>query len=117
MQVPQHEMDSRFEKLLPIAMRLELIKGINHCTLINDSYNSDVSSFAIAIDFLIQQNQHENKTVILSDILQSGRDNELYDEVAELLRQKKIKRLIGIGDTISRNKKYFVRIEIYIQPF
>ena len=107
LQVPQHEMDSRFEKLLPIAMRLELIKGINHCTLINDSYNSDVSSFAIAIDFLIQQNQHENKTVILSDILQSGRDNELYDEVAELLRQKKIKRLIGIGDTISRNKKIF----------
>lgn len=107
LQVPQKEMNSRFEKLLPVAMRLELIKGINHCTLINDSYNSDVSSFSIALDFLIQQNQHENKTVILSDILQSGRDNELYDEVAELLKQKKIKRLIGIGETISRNKKVF----------
>lgn len=107
LQVPASEMNSRFEKLQPIAMRLELIKGINHCTLINDSYNSDVSSFAIAVDFLLQQNQHENKTIILSDILQSGRDNELYDEVADLLKQKKIRRLIGIGDTISRNKKVF----------
>nr|MBP6315395.1 bifunctional UDP-N-acetylmuramoyl-tripeptide:D-alanyl-D-alanine ligase/alanine racemase [Chitinophagaceae bacterium] len=105
--VPQKEMNQRFEKLHPVAMRLELIKGINHCTLINDSYNSDVSSFSIALDFLIQQNQHDTKTVILSDILQSGRDNELYDEVAELLKQKKIKRLIGIGETISRNKKIF----------
>ena len=105
--VSQKEMNQRFEKLHPVAMRLELIKGINHCTLINDSYNSDVSSFSIALDFLIQQNQHDTKTVILSDILQSGRDNELYDEVAELLKQKKIKRLIGIGETISRNKKIF----------
>lgn len=107
LQIPATEMNARFEKLHPVAMRLELIKGINQCTIINDSYNSDVSSFSIALDFLIQQNQHENKTIILSDILQSGRDNELYDEVAELLRQKKIKRLIGIGETISRNKKVF----------
>jgi alanine racemase len=88
-------------------MRLELIKGINNCTIINDSYNSDVSSFIIALDFLAQQTQHDDKTVILSDILQSGRDNELYDEVAELLKQKKIKRLIGIGDSIYRNKSVF----------
>ncbi len=107
LQIPVKDISNRFEKLVPVAMRLELIKGINHCTLINDSYNSDVSSFTVAVDFLIQQNQHENKTIILSDILQSGRDNELYDEVADLLKQKKIKRLIGIGETISRNKKVF----------
>jgi alanine racemase len=97
----------RMQKLAHIAMRLELIKGINNCTVINDSYNSDVSSFIIALDFLAQQTQHDDKTVILSDILQSGRDNELYDEVAELLKQKKIKRLIGIGDSIYRNKSVF----------
>lgn len=97
----------RMTKLSAVAMRLELLDGINNCTLINDSYNSDVSSFAIALDFLIQQNQHEHKTVILSDIFQSGRDNELYDEVAALLKEKKINRLIGIGDSISRNKSIF----------
>lgn len=105
--VEKDKIQKRFNTLQPIAMRLELINGINHCTIINDSYNSDVSSFTIALDMLLQQNQHENKTVILSDILQSGRDNDLYDEVAELLKQKKIKRFIGIGDTISRNKQVF----------
>lgn len=107
LKIPQEIIEQRMQKLVHIAMRLELIKGINNCTIINDSYNSDVSSFSIALDFLAQQNQHEDKTVILSDILQSGRDNELYDEVAELLKQKKIKRLIGIGDSIYRNKSVF----------
>jgi alanine racemase len=97
----------RISKLTYIAMRLELMKGINNCTLINDSYNSDVSSFTIALDFLLQQNQHEEKTVILSDIFQSGRENELYDEVAYLLKQKKIQKFIGIGETLTRNKAIF----------
>jgi len=105
--IPQEEIESRMLKLTHVAMRLELLKGSNNCTLINDSYNSDVSSFSIALDFLSQQNQHEHKTVILSDILESGRDNDLYDEVADLLHQKKINRLIGIGETISRNKNIF----------
>ncbi len=105
--IEQHEIQSRMTKLTHIAMRLELIKGLNNCTLINDSYNSDVSSFSIALDLLVQQNQHENKTVILSDILQSGRENELYVEVADLLKQKKINRFIGIGDTLIRNKSIF----------
>jgi alanine racemase len=107
LKVPQEIIAQRMLKLAHIAMRLELITGINNCTLINDSYNSDVNSFSIALDFLSQQNQHENKTVILSDILQSGRDNDLYDEVAALLKQKKIRRLIGIGESMYRNKNVF----------
>lgn len=107
LKIPQEIIVQRMLKLQHIAMRLELMTGIHNCTIINDSYNSDVSSFNIALDFLSQQNQHESKTVILSDILQSGRDNELYDEVAALLKQKKIKRLIGIGDSIFRNKSVF----------
>ncbi len=105
--VGQKLIQQRISKLNYIAMRLELMKGINNCTLINDSYNSDVSSFTIALDFLLQQNQHEEKTVILSDIFQSGRENELYDEVADLLKQKKIQKFIGIGDTLTRNKAIF----------
>ena len=52
-------------------MRLELKKGINHCTIINDSYSADLSSLEIALNFLDQQNGSEKKTVILSDFLQS----------------------------------------------
>lgn len=98
----------RMPLLTPIAMRLEVLEGINNCTIINDSYNSDVNSLAIALDFLNQQAQQRDKTVILSDILQSGKsDLYLYGKIAELLRQKDVKRLIGIGPAISKQSEQF----------
>ncbi len=103
------------KSLSPVAMRLELLKGINQCTLINDSYNSDISSLTIALDFLNQQNQHRLKTLILSDILQSGRDEtELYSEVSAIIRKKGISRFIGIGDALYRQKNLFGRGVFYL---
>jgi len=103
----------RMLKLSPIAMRLELKEGIYNCSIINDSYNSDVNSLKIALDFLNQQNQHRKNTLILSDILQSGRNEiDLYSEIAELLEKKGILRLIGIGPSISRQADKF-KIEKY----
>ena len=94
--------------LNPVAMRLELKEGINHCSIINDSYNSDLNSLSIALDFINQQKQHKKKTLILSDILQSGRSEpDLYREVAEMLEKKNINRIIGIGKAISRQRNSF----------
>jgi len=99
---------SRMANLSSVALRLELKEGINNCSIINDSYNSDINSLSIAIDFLNQQKQHRKKTIILSDILQSGRnEDELYGEVASLLSDKKIDKLIGIGKAIGRQKDKF----------
>ncbi|MBK8586765.1 MAG: bifunctional UDP-N-acetylmuramoyl-tripeptide:D-alanyl-D-alanine ligase/alanine racemase [Bacteroidetes bacterium] len=98
----------RMHMLSPVAMRLEMKTGINNCSVINDSYNSDIGSLTIALDFLNQQKQHENKTLILSDILQSGKNEEaLYKEVGDLLKAKGITSLIGIGPAISRQENYF----------
>jgi alanine racemase len=98
----------RFSSLAPIAMRLELKAGINHCTIVNDSYNSDINSLSIAIDFLNQQANQKKRTVILSDILQSGMNEEdLYGRIAEILNNKNIDRLIGIGPAISRQLDQF----------
>ncbi|HEY0030966.1 MAG TPA: bifunctional UDP-N-acetylmuramoyl-tripeptide:D-alanyl-D-alanine ligase/alanine racemase [Bacteroidia bacterium] len=98
----------RMRFLSPVAMRLELKEGINNCSIINDSYNSDLGSLAIALDFLNQQKQHPKKTLILSDILQSGQSDEtLYKEVAELIHKKGISRLIGIGEGISSQAQRF----------
>jgi alanine racemase len=98
----------RMADLPSIAMRLEMKKGINHCTLINDSYNSDLGSLDIALNTLNHQMQHKRKTVILSDILQSGRDeNDLYEEVADRLQRNRIDRLIGIGEAIWENQDCF----------
>ena len=92
----------RMEYLAPVAMRLELKQGVNNCSVINDSYNSDLQSISIALDFLQQQHQHPKRTLILSDILQTGRtDEELYTEVAQVISDRKVNRLIGIGQAIS----------------
>lgn len=107
----QAVIQQRMDQLGNIAMRLELKQGINNCSIINDSYNSDLGSLTIALDFLQQQHQHPTLTVILSDILQSGKsDATLYEEVASLLQQKGINKLIGIGKNIGREKKSFQQI-------
>ncbi len=99
---------TRMLNLIPVAMRLEMKEGINNCLIINDSYNSDLGSLTIALDFLNQQKQHIKKTIILSDILQSGKEETiLYKEVAQLLETKGIHRLIGIGKSIERQSHYF----------
>ncbi|MBE0639865.1 MAG: bifunctional UDP-N-acetylmuramoyl-tripeptide:D-alanyl-D-alanine ligase/alanine racemase [Bacteroidales bacterium] len=106
--INQEIITERMLLLVPIAMRLELIEGINNCTVINDSYNSDVISLGIALDFLSQHAGQKQKTVILSDVLQSGRSEiYLYGKIAEMLRQKQVKRLIGIGPAISRQAEQF----------
>lgn len=102
----------RMQRLAPVAMRLELKEGINHCSVINDSYNSDINSLAIALDFMNQQKQHRKKTVILSDILQSGLNNAyLYQLVHKLLKEKEVNRLIGIGPAISGQQAQFHDME------
>lgn len=104
----------RMEMLSPVAMRLEMKDGINNCSIINDSYNSDLGSLNIALDFLMQQRHRQNRTLILSDILQSGKNEEsLYREVAALVKQKNITRLIGIGNSISRQAELFDTEKIF----
>ncbi|MFT4023847.1 MAG: bifunctional UDP-N-acetylmuramoyl-tripeptide:D-alanyl-D-alanine ligase/alanine racemase [Flavihumibacter sp.] len=93
-----HSLNERIRQLRPVAMRLELKEGINNCSVINDSYSTDLSSLDIALDFLFRQQQHVRKTVILSDIPQSGlAPGELYGQVADLLQHYQVNRLIAIG--------------------
>ena len=102
-------------------MRLELKKGINHCNIINDSYSADLSSLEIALNFLNQQNAGSQKTVILSDFLQSGlKDEELYTSVLESLKKHNVNRLIGIGEKITKalspltiHAGYPIKVELY----
>ncbi len=92
----------RCKQLIPVAMRMDIRQGVNNCTIINDAYTTDLNSLEIALDVLTHQKQHQKTTVILSDIYQSGISNPvLYKSVNELLLNKKIDRLIGIGANIS----------------
>jgi len=99
-----------FGHLQPIAMRLEMKEGINNCLLINDYYNSDINSLQIALAFLNNHAKipYSRKTVILSDIQQSGiSDKQLYQDVARLLELNKVNHLIGIGPGIRKKAELF----------
>ena len=100
----------RFEKLDPVAMRMDVNKGINNNILINDTYNSDINSLSIALDFMTRRSTDNSfrRVLILSDILQSGMlPAALYREVAELVSQKQVHHIIGIGQNLVSHSNLF----------
>lgn len=104
------EIAKGMQSLEPLAMRLEVTQGINNCTIINDTYNSDVNSLDIALDFMNRRaaETSNRKIVILSDILQSGMESEmLYSKVAEMVNSRKPQLFIGVGKEIGKNSDYF----------
>lgn len=104
----------RMPMLEPVAMRLEVKEGQHGCTLINDSYNSDINSLDIALDFMNRRpdQQKRARTLILSDILQSGQtEKQLYCDVAELVQKRGIKKFIGIGSALMRQQEVFDGVE------
>ena len=116
MQMKPEVIAERLMALTTIAMRLEIKAGMNNCTIINDYYNSDVNSLSIALDVMKQQHQHKRNVVILSDILQSGRNEmDLYTEIGQLLKTKGVDTLIGIGEGISRQANKF-DMECFFYP-
>ena len=102
------ELTERMPQLEPVAMRLEVKEGQHGCTLINDSYNSDINSLAIALDFMNRRPEHQgrSRTLVLSDIDQSGEDpHSLYDKVMRLAESRGINKFIGIGKEIKEYVK------------
>ena len=96
-----------FMQLPPVQMRLELIKGINGSTIINDTYSSDLASLQIALDFLAEQKQHKKHSLILSDFAQQGNSNTIYDNVLNLLKKNPLHKLVLIGNELNRRVSHF----------
>ena len=91
----------RMHLLEPVAMRLEVKEGQRGCVLINDSYNSDINSLDIALDFM-NRREGKNRTLILSDIFQTGTSPEnLYAQVSDLATKRGVNKFIGIGPELS----------------
>ncbi len=97
-------------KIVPVAMRMELKEGINDCVLVNDSYNSDIQSLSLSLDFLLQQSRQKemSRTLILSDIYQSGlSDASICKEINQLLQKKGVSRLLAVGDILYQHQSIF----------
>ena len=103
-----NEISSLIAKVNPVSMRMEVKKGIKNCLIIDDSYNNDLLGFKTALDIFNQNKQLKRRTVILSDIYQTGiNEKELYTQVNSFLEAFKVSKLIGVGEKISQNKEVF----------
>ena len=108
--VPADKIRERMMRLEPVAMRLEVKEGKRGCVLINDSYNSDITSLDIALDFMARRDdgKERERIIIISDILQSGMaPKSLYRKVNQLIESRRVKKLIGIGREISSVPEVF----------
>lgn len=95
------KIQNRIASLRAVPMRMELKEGINHCQIIDDTYNNDLAGLQVSLDFLAHQNQRTNKRVILSDIHESGlADAALVKKVSSLLSAAHIHSFIGIGPVL-----------------
>lgn len=113
--LPAEKIAERMAHLEPIAMRLEVKEGKNGCTLINDSYNSDLASLDIALDFMARrsENMGKKRTLILSDMYETGQTPKLlYRQVAELVHSRGVNKIIGVGEEIKSASSRF-EIEKY----
>ncbi|MFY0628375.1 MAG: bifunctional UDP-N-acetylmuramoyl-tripeptide:D-alanyl-D-alanine ligase/alanine racemase [Reichenbachiella sp.] len=99
---------SRIDTLTSVKMRLEMKQAINRSYVIDDTYNNDLYGLEIALSFLNSHKQKSKKTIILSDLYQTGLESkDLYARVSEMVKTNKINRLIGIGNEIASSKEIF----------
>jgi alanine racemase len=104
----EHEIMNYMPQLPPLAMRLEIKEGQQGCTIINDSYNADLSGMFTAIDFLHLQDGSRARTVILSDISGlSDNEGEAYEQLAAYLERHQVQKVFGAGQTISKYAAFF----------
>ncbi len=118
MMLPAEKITERMAHLEPIAMRLEVKEGKNGCILINDSYNSDLASLDIALNFMSRRSEDKERkrTLILSDMYETGQSAKLlYRQVADLVHSRGVDKIIGVGEEIRSVSSRF-EIEKYFFP-
>jgi alanine racemase len=104
----------------PIAMRLELKEGVNGSVIVDDSYNSDINSLSIALDYLESVAGGRPRTLVLGDILQSGLpDGELYARVGDMVARSGVEAMVAVGERIGRHAfpvptSYYPSVEAFL---
>ena len=97
----------RIQTLRSVPMRLEIKQGINRCIIIDDSYNNDLAGLHISLDFLKSQ-QKAKKTLILSDVLQTGLSAKaLAEELKQQVEWGNVNKIIGIGPGLQAHQQLF----------
>lgn len=104
----QDQVISRMNDLPPLSMRLEMKQGQHGSTIINDSYNADLSGMMSALDFVGLQHPSRERIAILSDVSGIAGDARLaYEKVASYLRLKNITTLYAVGELFNTHASCF----------
>lgn len=106
--ISPEEINTNLSKLTHISMRLEILEGINHSVIINDTYSLDVNSLSAALGFLDTQTQMPKKTLIISDFEQVGKlPEQYYSSLNEELKKHNISKLVTVGKEFYSKEKFF----------
>lgn len=88
-----------------IPMRLESKEGENNSILIDDSYNHDLAGLNTALEFLNSRYSNLPKSVIISDIHNSGMpEKERISKILSYLESHNIQKGILFGEAFERNR-------------
>lgn len=106
--IAPNRINQRIARLSRINMRTEILEGLNHSVLINDTYSLDKNSLNAALDFLDTQHQLTSKTLILSDFEQVGPLQETdYKVLNDRLQAHHISKFIAIGPQLLQHQHLF----------
>ncbi len=110
--LPEDEILKALKNLHRIGTRLNVSEGVNDCLVIHDSYTSDQSSLAPALDFMKRRLAPGSKeTLIVSDLLhEAGSSEDAISAMAELLRTSGVRRLIGIGAGMKKGSELLGKV-------
>jgi Alr-MurF fusion protein len=110
--------NERVKLLKNVPMRLQLNEGENNCLIINDTYSADLLSLEKALEFMSQQDNRRNKTIIVSPFEETGMNEENFIyKLIDLCLEFEIDRFIGVGKLYQNHtssiKNAFPKVEIY----
>ncbi len=94
----------RTGKLLPIEMRLEILRGKRGNALISDAYSADPESLIIALDHLANRMGDEERVLIISQMHQAAISlQEQAKQLRAIKSQYRLKKILVVGAEISEH--------------
>ena len=85
----------RINRLMPLALRLEMKRGIKNSTIINDGYNISYSSLVLSLEHLNQLAGDFPKTLIISKIPETSFEDE---KLTTLIENSLLTRILVVGN-------------------
>jgi alanine racemase len=100
--IPMESVQKKMMQLQPMHMRMEIVKALNNCTLINDAYSLDINSLELALQKMDVIDAQKKKTIIISDLM--AHDHATYVKIAAIIDTFSPFRIFAIGHKIGMIK-------------